>query len=213
MARMACPICEKRKPKRFCPAKHAKICQRCCGEQREVTITCPFDCRYLRQSRERDYTGGLDPEDFPHKEIHVKETFLREHGDLVEACGKALLQGSLAVDGAVDADSQAALEGLVSTYKTLESGLYYEARPDSVYAARIFDHLRQAVERFQREEQGQSGFARTRDSHVLTTWVFLLRMALDRNNGRAKGRAFLDLLHLHFQPAETSEPPGLIIEG
>lgn len=207
---MACPICEKRKPKRFCPAKHKQICRRCCGEQREVTITCPFDCRYLQQSRERDYSGGLDPKDFPYKEIRIDESFLRDHAILVETCGKALLEASLSVTGAVDADSRAALEGLIRTYKTRESGLYYDSRPDSIYAARIFDDLIQMIERFQQEQQEQSGLMRPRDSDVLTTWVFLLRMALDRDNGRPKGRAVLDFLHLHFRPAEEAPSPVLI---
>ena len=98
---MACPICEKRKPKRFCPAKDAQICPRCCGEHREVTIACPLDCRYLRESRERDYSGDIDPKDFPHKEVEIEAAFLREHGELVETCGRAVFEGTLAVPGAV----------------------------------------------------------------------------------------------------------------
>ena len=211
MAPMACPICEKRKSKRFCPAKNKQICQRCCGEQREVTIICPFDCRYLQQSRERDYSGGLDPKDFPYEEIRIDESFLRDHARLVETCGKTLLEASLSVTGTVDADSRAALDGLIRTYKTRESGLYYDSRPDSIYAARIFDELSQRIEHFRREEQEQSGIMHTRDSDVLTTWVFLLRMALDRDNGRPKGRAFLDFLHLHFRPAEDAQSPVRIV--
>ncbi len=44
---MSCPICEKRKAARFCPAKGEKICAVCCGTEREVTIDCPSDCAYL----------------------------------------------------------------------------------------------------------------------------------------------------------------------
>src|SRR5260370_29179781 len=44
---VSCPICEKRKPNRFCPAKGEKICAVCCGTEREVTIDCPSDCSYL----------------------------------------------------------------------------------------------------------------------------------------------------------------------
>ncbi len=210
MAPMACPICEKRKPKRFCPAKDAQICPRCCGEHREVTIACPLDCRYLRESRERDYSGDIDPKDFPHKEVEIEAAFLREHGELVETCGRAVFEGTLAVPGAVDTDTREALESLIRTSKTRESGLYYDSRPDSVYAGRIFAHLSQTLETFLKDEQQQSGFTRTRDSDVMKTWVFLLRMALDRDNGRPKGKAFLDFLRLHFQPADTAEPSLLV---
>jgi len=44
---VSCPICEKRKSARFCPAKGEKICAVCCGTEREVTIDCPSDCSYL----------------------------------------------------------------------------------------------------------------------------------------------------------------------
>ena len=41
---VSCPICEKRKAQRFCPAKGEKICAVCCGKEREVIIDCPVDC-------------------------------------------------------------------------------------------------------------------------------------------------------------------------
>src|SRR3989442_2247168 len=44
---VSCPIFEKRKPGRFCPAKGEKICAVCCGTEREVTLDCPADCAYL----------------------------------------------------------------------------------------------------------------------------------------------------------------------
>jgi len=210
MAPMACPICQRRKPKRFCPAKGAQICPRCCGEHREVTIACPFECRYLQESRERDYSGGIDPKDFPYKEIRIEAAFLREHGELVETCGRGVFEGALAVGGAVDTDVREAIEGLIRTYKTRESGLYYDSRPDSVYAGRIFDHLRETLETFLQQEKQQSGFTRTRDADVLKTWVFLLRMALDRDNSRPKGKSFIDFLRLHFQPVRDAERRVLV---
>ena len=36
---MSCPICEKRKASRFCPAKAEKICAVCCGTEREVYVS------------------------------------------------------------------------------------------------------------------------------------------------------------------------------
>jgi hypothetical protein len=42
-----CPLCEKRKAKRYCPAKGEMICAICCGEKREVSIDCSSDCPYL----------------------------------------------------------------------------------------------------------------------------------------------------------------------
>jgi hypothetical protein len=38
-------------------------------------------------------------------------------------------------------------------------------------------------------------------------------MALDRDNGRPKGKAFLDFLRLHFQSQPSAPQPSLIIPG
>jgi hypothetical protein len=210
---MICPICEKRKAKRHCPAKGTQICSRCCGTEREATIDCPFDCRYLQEARQHDYTGGIDPKDFPHKEIRIDEAFLKDHSELIDTCGRELLAGALAIPGAADLDVRGALEALVQTYKTLESGLYYDTRPDSAFARRIVDHAQQAVKAFREREAQQTGFARTRDNDLLRIWVFLYRMALDRDNGRAKGKAFLDFLRQHFGPLLPASEPSLIIPG
>ena len=45
--RSTCPICGKRRPERFCPAKCEKICAICCGTEREVALDCPSDCSFL----------------------------------------------------------------------------------------------------------------------------------------------------------------------
>ncbi len=211
---MACPVCEKRKAKRLCPAKAAKICTRCCGEHREVTIDCPFDCPYLQESRENDYKHreGLHPKDFPYKEVRIEESFLRDHAPLLELCGREVLEGAVATTGATDEDLRQALDALTRSYKTRESGIYYDSKPDSIYARRIFDRAQEAVIGFIEEQTRSAGFARTRDSDVMKVWVFLYRMALDRDNGRSRGRAFLDFLRLHFQP-HVEEPPSLIVPG
>ena len=210
---MACPLCEKRKPKRYCPAKGTKICSLCCGTAREVTIDCPFDCRYLEESRERDYQVNLDPKNFPYKEVRVEEHFLTDHAELLNALGQGILKGTLSVTGAVDRDAQQALDAQIQTYKTLSSGIHYESRPESLYARSVYSNLRDTVQAFQEQEAHKFGFASTRDSDIFTILVFLYRIALDRDNGRTRGKAFLDFLRLHFggveEPAQSLIVPGV----
>ena len=209
---MACLICEKRKPKRSCPAKGGRICSLCCGTEREVSIDCPLDCSYLRESREREYVGRLDPKNFPFKEIEIDDRFLEEHGDLLNGLARGTLESTLAVRGAADIDAQQALESLVQTYKTLESGIHYERRPDSAYGRAIFDRLRECIQTFQRQQTERTGFNRTRDGDIMATLVFLYRMALDRDNRKPKGKAFLHFLRMHFYVAAESAA-NLIIPG
>ena len=209
---MACPLCGQRKAKRFCPATGGKICSLCCGTEREVSIDCPFDCPYLGESRERDYQGNLDPKNFPYKEIRVDERFLGEQEGLLTALGKGVFEGTLSVAGAADRDAQQALDAQIQTYKTLSSGIHYESRPDSLYARSVYSNLRDTIQAFQQEETEKFGFARTRDSDIVTILVFLYRMALDRDNGRSHGKAFLDFLRLHFGVAGEPEQ-SLIVPG
>ena len=51
---MACAICETRRPRRFCPGVRGDICSICCGTEREVTVDCPLDCEYLQEARRHD---------------------------------------------------------------------------------------------------------------------------------------------------------------
>lgn len=44
---MKCIVCNKRKGKRYCPAKRSDICPICCGEKRGIEIDCPLDCQYF----------------------------------------------------------------------------------------------------------------------------------------------------------------------
>ena len=188
-----------------------KICSRCCGTEREVTIDCPFDCRYLEESRVRDYKGNLEPKNFPYKEVRVDQDFLTEHAGLLSAIGQGVFEGTVSVAGAADRDAQQALDAQIQTYKTLSSGIHYERQPESMYARSVYSGLRDAIQTFQQEEAQQFGFARTRDSDILVVLVFLYRVALDRDNGRKRGKAFLDFLRGHFT---TEEPePSLIVPG
>ena len=210
---MVCPLCAKRKAKRDCPAKGAKICSICCGREREVTIDCPFECPYLQESRLHEHKGNLDPKNFPAKEIRIDENFLQENAVLLTVCGRALLDGASLTPGVVDGDTRQALDALIRTYQALESGLYYESRPVSLLAQRVVDHVQQQVREFRDREEHEQGMAQIRDGDVLRMLVFLQRMALDRDNARPKGRAFLDFLRVHFPDFEQASQESLIIPG
>jgi hypothetical protein len=54
---MTCPLCRKRKGKRWCPAKGTAICSTCCGTKRLVEIDCPSDCAYLTGAHAPGWTG------------------------------------------------------------------------------------------------------------------------------------------------------------
>ena len=210
---MACAICEVRKPKRFCPGVGGDICTLCCGTEREVTVHCPLECVFLQDARKHDKTQPVDPDKFPNQDIRVTDQFLHDNEELLVFFGRNLMTAALETPNAVDADVREALEALIRTYRTLESGVYYETRPQSILAAAIYARLQGAVTELRRIETENRGVPQTRDKQILGLLVFLQRLALDRNNGRPLGRAFVDFLREFFVPQGAGEPaaPSLIV--
>jgi len=204
---MSCAICEIRRPRRYCPGVNGDICSICCGTEREVTVSCPLDCPYLAEARKHDRPAPLDEEQVPNRDIHISEEFLAEHEALLAAAGQALLAVALAIPGVTDFDARDALDGLIRTYQTRESGLYYESIPENALAGQIFRQVQEALAGFRQQETEEMGMSRTRDADVLAILVFLKRLEWDRNNGRRRGRAFLDFLR-GIYPELPGSPAG-----
>jgi len=99
---------------------------------------------------------------------------------------------------AVDSDAREALEALIQTYRTAESGLIYETRPQNRYAADIQDDLKGMIEELRKRVEEATGAQAVRDADLLGTLVFLQRLGLQYDNGRARGRVFYDFLMDHF---------------
>jgi hypothetical protein len=187
------------------------ICSICCGTEREVTVDCPFDCPHLQEARIRERGVELDPASMPHRDISVNEGFLAENEGLVLALAHGLLQAAMETPGVLDSDTREALDALVRTYRTLESGVYYETRPANPLANFICNGVQQAAAQFREQERRQTGVTKTRDADVLGALVFLQRLEWDRNNGRRRGRAFLDFLRAHFVPSSPAAAAPLIV--
>jgi hypothetical protein len=206
---MSCAICHTRRPRRFCPGVRGDICTTCCGTEREVTVDCPLDCEYLREAHKHEKTAPADPRTFPNQDIRVTEEFLHDHEPLLLFLGRTVLEAALATPGAVDYDLREALDALVRTYRTLQSGVYYETRPGNLVAANICSLVQSDIGEFRKQETEQGGMAHTRDADILGILVFLQRLELDNNNGRKRGRAYLDFLRGFFpQAADEPAPAG-----
>ena len=203
---MKCPICDTRKSRRYCPGMKAEICSICCGIEREVSIGCPLDCPYLMEARRHEKPHELNPDEVPNRDVQVTEEFLREHEPLLVFLGAKLLEASLAQAGAVDSDVRDALESLIRTYRTLQSGLYYETRPTNLIAAGIHRKMQEGVESM-RKELAEKNAMPLRDAEILGTLVFLQRVELHEHNERPRGRAFIDYLRAYFPATEQSLTP------
>jgi hypothetical protein len=203
---MSCEICRIRKPRRFCPGVHGDICTLCCGKEREVTVDCPFDCPFLQEARKHEHKGPVNPDELPNKDIRVTEEFLEEHEPLLVGAMISLMRAAFDTPGAVDSDVRDTLDALVRTHLTLQSGVYYETRPDNALANRIFSETQTGLAEYRKLETEKYGMPRSRDGDVLRVLVFLQRLELDRNNGRPRGRAFLDSLRGFLSDVEGAVP-------
>jgi hypothetical protein len=169
-------------------------------------VECPLDCEFLREGRRHEKSPARDAAGFPNRDIQVTEKLLRENELLLTFLSLTVFRAAMQVPGAVDGDVLEALDGLIRTYRTLESGVYYESRPNNLLAGSIYGAVQDALTEYRNAEQRELGLTKTRDADVLGLLVFLQYFALDRDNGRRRGRAFLDALR-EFHPPGT-EPSG-----
>jgi hypothetical protein len=189
-----------------------EICSICCGTEREVTVDCPFDCVYLQEARRHEKPPATEPGAQPNPDITLKESFLRDNEGLLIVLSHGVLRGALETPGIIDNDVREALDSLVRTYRTLQSGVYYETRPANPLANFVFQAVQQAAADYRENERRHAGLAHTRDADVLGMLVFLRNVEQVYNNGRPRGRAFLDFLRIQFPlPEEAGRPPSLIV--
>jgi hypothetical protein len=204
---LSCAICAVRKEKRFCPAVHGRICPQCCGEQREVTLDCPSDCPYLLQAREHEKPRPAEQFDaaslFLQVEISDQFTYEREH--LLMGLSYALAKAARADRSLNDRDLISALSAMSTSYeRRINSGLHYEQPLTSSAQHAAAAQVEEMVKQFREAETRQLGYSNLRDSDLLRSLVFLLRLGHARTSGRPKSRAFIDFLFAQFPEKESS---------
>ncbi len=204
---MSCPICEKRKPKRFCPAKGEKICAVCCGIEREVTIDCPSECPYLIAARryEDEHRKPIAPEQVPYPDVQFPSDLIHERAAVLSGLGYSILQFGAENRSLNDAEVLEALGALAESYRTLVTGIYYERPPEAPLPHALYGQLAQFLLEFKKEDAQRTGLSSLKDSEAFHLLVFLLRVGKHEANGRPRSRAFLDFLRAQFPRAMELE--------
>ncbi|HEY3455234.1 MAG TPA: hypothetical protein VGK64_11580 [Bryobacteraceae bacterium] len=206
-----CKICGKRRARRHCPAVHGDICAICCGTEREVSLSCPLECEYLQEAHRREKPVPIDDTQIPDPDIAVTEEFLRDHEELLLFCMVSLVEAALRISSATDADALEALDALIKTYRTTESGLLYETRPVNTIAAAVQRAFSASLEDYQKIRAERENLS-YRNAEILGVLVFLRRLSQGNQNGRPRGRMYLDLLR-QMTPATARDErvPGIIV--
>jgi hypothetical protein len=197
-----CPICEKRKAARFCPAKGEKICAVCCGTEREVTIDCPPDCAYLVAAHryENEHQRSL-PADTPLLDEKIPQDIVYTHQQLLAAVAFSIAKFCAVQPATVDDDVLAAIHALAQTYKTLSSGIIYEKPPDAPLPRELYAALIAFISEVKKQQAERAGSVSLKDSELFQVLVFLYRMGLLRTNGRPRSRRFIEFMRGQFPQA------------
>jgi len=197
-----CPICNKRKPGRFCPAKAEKICAVCCGTEREVTIDCPSDCGYLVSAHryEEQHPRALAA-DTPLLDVRITSDTIHLHGQFLSAVAFTIAKFAASQPSVTDADVLAALRSLAETHKTLVSGIVYEQPPAVPIQRELYDALSSFLQEV-KQQSTAANFQPPKDSETFHLLVFLFRMGLLRTNGRPRSRKFIEFLRGQFPGAQ-----------
>ena len=210
---MSCPICQKRKSERFCPAKAEKICAVCCGTEREVSIDCPAGCAYLA-SAHRYEARQQRPlrSDTPLLDERVRRESVEAHGPLLSALAFTIAKFSAAEASCKDPDVLEALRTLAETYKTLRSGIVYEQPPFVPVQRGLYEALSRFLEEV-KQPGSHASFAPVKDGAIFDLLVFLYRMGLVQTNGRPRSRRFIEFLRSQFPGAREGkrEEPRIIV--
>jgi hypothetical protein len=210
-----CPICNKRRAERYCPAKGERICAVDCGTEREVTIDCPSDCAYLLAAHRWE---GAHPKPLPESEklfpdVMLPPDVIQMRGATLSGLGYTVRLYALEQRSVTDADVFAATQAMAETYRTLLSGIYYEKPPGGAVAAGLYAAIAKFIENEKKHEPEHPQIPALKNSEIFHLLVFLLRFGRLRSNGRPRTRAFIEFLRGQFSPEMglTKEEPRIIV--
>ena len=209
---LLCKICGIRRPKRHCPAVGGEICTICCGTEREVSLSCPLGCEFLQEAHRHEKPLSVSADELSNPDILVSEELVAQHEELLLFTIYALVQAAVRTTGAIDTDVMEALAALIQTHRTLESGLVYQTVPENTVAVAVQRSFAASLADYQKLRSERETLLALRNSEVLAILVFLHRIGQQNQNGRPRGRMFLDLLSQMTPQSPVEErSPGLII--
>jgi hypothetical protein len=199
-----CPICEKRRAERYCPAKGEKICAIDCGTEREVTIDCPSDCAYLAAAYrwEQSHRKPIAEGDVPFPDVSFPSDLIHTRQAMLSGLGYTVLLYAADQRSLADSDVFAAVQAMAETRRTLLSGIYYEKPPEIPVAAGLYAALAKFIEEEKKHAAEHPESPALKDTEIFHLLVFFLRFGRLRSNGRPRTRAFLGFLRSQF-PSEV----------
>jgi hypothetical protein len=200
--RQICPICNKRRAERFCPAKGEKICTVDCGTEREVTIDCPSDCAFLIAAHrwEKSEAKPTVPSEVAFPDVSFPADLIRLRREFLSGLGYAVLVYARSRPSLTDAELFDAARAAAEAYRTLISGIYYEKPPQNQIAAGLYAAIAKFIEDNKSAETQRPEVPPMKTTELFHLLVFFLRYGQMQSNGRPRTRGFIDFLRTQYPP-------------
>lgn len=154
---MKCELCNKRKGKRYCPAKRTEICPVCCGQKRGIEIDCPLDCKYFVEGQ-KNHNKKVNRERI--KKDGVK-SYMRK-AELYSRAPGLFANIEIAISQLYRSNKEFTnrilISGLEQASKTLETesrGIIYEYMGENEYANEVARAVLSVARQFTGSPQGQ----------------------------------------------------------
>jgi hypothetical protein len=210
-----CPICNKRRAERYCPAKGEKICAVDCGTEREVTIDCPGDCAYLLAAHrwEESHPKPQPENEMPFPDVSFSADLIHTRQAALSGLGFTVVHYAAEQRSLSDADVFDAVRAMAETVRTLISGIYYERPPGGAVAAGLYAAIAKFIEDEKKRTADNPQIPALKNTDIFHLLVFFLRFGRLRSNGRLRTRAFIEFLRAQF-PREVGLPkeePRIIV--
>ena len=163
---------------------------------------------YLVAGREYDRDRmEIDWSKVPFPEVKFNRRFAETHGGLLVDIDYSTCEFIAEHREIVDTDVLVATQTLAETYRTQTSGIIYEKPLDYAPQRALYEHLKASIADFRKEQTERAGMTTIRDSDVRDALIFLTQLCAIHENGRPKGRAYIDLIRGQF-PKEEFQKTG-----
>jgi hypothetical protein len=171
-----------------------------------VEIDCPPDCEYLAQGRAWE-AGRQEPSA---RVNAFGEQFLNRHGPAIGVLAQAIVEERQTSPALMDSDVMATLDALRATLRTLDSGLYYETRPEgSMAAVSLYQRLKAFLDNWIQTQSPDPADPRVlKVSEASAILEFLESVGQLHGSDRPRSRRFLDWLG---QAVPSGAEPGRLI--
>ena len=204
---MKCVLCDKRKPKRYCPAKRTTICPICCGEKRGVEINCPLDCQYYVEGQKHHQQKMMQQRIKKDGAIsYVRKAELYKHNpELFAHLEKGFVGIFRADKNLTNKDLAIGLELAHKTLETEKKGIIFQHQSGNSYADEISNHVLNIVSYF--KDNPEVGASRINlDFALLVVKEFLEEAAFYMENDTNPKSYLIHLTRYH--PEEEVETPA-----